>query len=234
MSTYAAPDAAASSASAAAASEAASKNTDPEIVASEKTRGHSISDDTLAYTRDSKKENCVEKFLYDSWDLTCYFQIRFNPFASYWPLNALFVSLRDGKSMAKRVKAAHAGLPMSYDDYTALLNTNLLMSALFLAFVCAGGEQPPQYDVLCQILSPHFSFGFHLSSPPPRPLPGLAHTFLILLSYPPFGGRLPRERRVLLPTRLGEYTGLHRPGCWRFLWNVQRDWSPCQRDSPDK
>ena len=58
--------------------------------------------------------------------------------------------------MRERVKAAHIGLPVTVDDFTNLINTILLMSALFLSFVAAsatvlGDEQLLKNDlVYCQ------------------------------------------------------------------------------------
>ena len=81
------------------------------------------------------EESCCTKTIYDLWDLGCYIIIKIVPCLGRVPI---FRSCRAGHAPMKvRIEAAHVGLSVTYDDYTGMINTILLVAALFLSFVSA-------------------------------------------------------------------------------------------------
>jgi hypothetical protein len=79
------------------------------------------------------KETCCRKFWFDMWDVCCYFLVKLCAGRCIPCLK----SCRTGVHMYERYQQAHTGLPVTYDDYSSLINTLLLVAALFLAFVSA-------------------------------------------------------------------------------------------------
>ena len=136
-----------------------------------------------------KEENLCETWMYDWWDTSCYFAVRFNPIAKYLPI---WISLRTGKDMRELVKNARLDIPVTYDDYSNVINTMLLMSALFLAFVAASGEQKRPRDCT-----------FVLSTPCSSLLSPLFPLFPAPFSDTPRTGRLPRNGPAVLQEGLG-------------------------------
>jgi hypothetical protein len=105
-----------------------------------------------------ENEGCCKRSWFDLWDILCFFLVKIFPCFKSLPC---FVSCRknsDGEyqHMQTVIEGAHTGLPVSYDDFTNLMNTILLMSALFLSFVAGsvtvlGEEQFTKQDLTaCQ------------------------------------------------------------------------------------
>ena len=105
-----------------------------------------------------EKEGCCKRSFFDLWDIVCFIIVKLLPCFRSWPC---FISCRkngDGihQHMNTVIENAHTGLPVSYEDFTNLMNTFLLMSALFLSFVAGsttvlGEEQFVKQDLTaCQ------------------------------------------------------------------------------------
>ena len=99
-------------------------------------------------------KRCCYNVIFDLWDTWCYMVVKLGgQLSSKIPC---LRSCRDGKHMSDRVEGAHVGLAVTVEDFTNLINTILLMSALFLSFVAGsatilGDEQNLKYDLLyCQ------------------------------------------------------------------------------------
>ena len=105
-----------------------------------------------------KKETCCRRSWFDLWDIISFICVKLIPCFRTLPI---FVSCRkdtNGKHqhMNDIIDKAHVGLPVTYDEFTNLMNTFLLMSALFLSFVAGsttvlGSEQLLEADLIaCQ------------------------------------------------------------------------------------
>jgi len=104
-------------------------------------------------TGEEEEESRCKKGIFDFWDTVCYIIVKVGACAGRCPC---LKSCRDGKHMREHVEAAHIGLPVTVDDFTNLINTLLLVSALFLSFVAGsatvlGDEQLLKNDLIyCQ------------------------------------------------------------------------------------
>lgn len=84
---------------------------------------------------DLKNENMVQSFVFDVWDIFCYTMVKL--VAPSRRCCCLRSCRGTHKHMYTRVKDAHIGLAVNFDDFTNLINTLLLLDALFLSFVAA-------------------------------------------------------------------------------------------------
>jgi hypothetical protein len=105
-----------------------------------------------------EKERCCKRSSFDLWDIISFFLVKLVPCFRSCPC---FTSCRqnsDGKHqhMHDLILNSHTGIPVTYDDFTNLMNTVLLMSALLLSFVAGsttvlGKEQFIENDLTaCQ------------------------------------------------------------------------------------
>ena len=99
----------------------------------ERTLSRVSSRDKIFITRG--EEHCCERGVKDCWDVASYILVKLIP--CFRTKFCCFRSMRDGSWMYEHQAKSHSGLAVSYEDFTNLINTLLLMSALFLAFVAA-------------------------------------------------------------------------------------------------
>ena len=84
---------------------------------------------------DINKENLIQGIMFDTWDIFCYTLVKL--VAPSRHCCCLRSCRGTHQHMYQRVKDAHIGLAVNFDDFTNLINTILLLDALFLSFVAA-------------------------------------------------------------------------------------------------